>query len=274
MALVSDSHKFIFVHIPKNAGTSIELALKDYCTAESLLRPDTNPHETAVEARVRIGKEKFDEYFKFAVCRNPYDRELSYFFYANQSWFFSVIHAKAKKYGKLVELDTKSDHSNAFAKRTATLQQHHLPASVMGTYQTWLTRVFKEWARGELDLEMFKIENNNLSPGKPFMGSPHRAQASYLLDEDGNNTIDFLIRFEHMQEDFDHVCGLLGLPKIELSHERYSREIWPDSTRHNQAHIHSCMYDDEVEKLLLETYEQDFEMVENFFKEKADGASL
>ena len=274
MALVSDSHKFIFVHIPKNAGTSIELALKDYCTAESLLRPDTDPHETVLEVKARIGKEKFDEYFKFAVCRNPYDRELSYFFYANQAWFVTVIHDIMEKRGELIEIDTKSKHSNAFAQRTDTQQQVRLPHSVMRVYQVWLARVFKEWSKGLLDLEAFKIENNNFDPGKPFMGTPHGTQASYLLDDHGVNNIDFLIRFEHMQEDFDHACRRVGLPKIELSHERYSREVWPDATRGDKDYIHRCMYDDEVSARLVEVYEEDFKMVENFFKEKTDGTGI
>lgn len=62
---------FIFIHIPKNAGTSIERALGI---------PILN-HDTCISMKRKIGDKRFNNRFKFAFVRNPYDREVSLYKY-------------------------------------------------------------------------------------------------------------------------------------------------------------------------------------------------
>lgn len=57
----------IFIHIPKAGGTSISHAIMGKGAG----------HFTATEVLNRIGKDKFDDFFSFAVTRNPYRRILS-----------------------------------------------------------------------------------------------------------------------------------------------------------------------------------------------------
>ena len=66
-----DKRKAIFVHIPKSAGTSVCKAVFD-C-------PDSS-HYTARCYR-SDNPVKFDDYFKFTVVRNPYDRFCSAYNY-------------------------------------------------------------------------------------------------------------------------------------------------------------------------------------------------
>lgn len=70
---ISDNLKLIFVHIPKNAGTSI--------TNNKLAEFSNGGHFTAEEIKQRHPK-KWEEYFKFAVIRNPWDRVVSNYEYA------------------------------------------------------------------------------------------------------------------------------------------------------------------------------------------------
>jgi len=66
-----DSHKFLFIHITKSASTSVAKSLFVYLPY----------HYTAVEYRVIFGRRAFNNYFKFAFVRNPWDRLLSAFSY-------------------------------------------------------------------------------------------------------------------------------------------------------------------------------------------------
>ena len=62
---------YVFIHIPKCGGTSVERALGI---------PFVN-HDTALERRKRLGTEAWAQRYKFAVVRHPYDRVVSLFFY-------------------------------------------------------------------------------------------------------------------------------------------------------------------------------------------------
>ena len=71
----NDKHRCMFIHIPKNAGSSIEQAL--YNTKGKVT------HITAIEIYSR-DKRLFDQYFRFAFTRNPYDRFVSAYEYLRQ----------------------------------------------------------------------------------------------------------------------------------------------------------------------------------------------
>jgi hypothetical protein len=86
--MISEAHKFIFIHPAKTGGTSIETALAPY--SENELRKDGflggNPqvihngdeikHARLDHFRQQLGP-KLSEYFVFATCRNPWDRIVS-----------------------------------------------------------------------------------------------------------------------------------------------------------------------------------------------------
>lgn len=91
--MISHHHKCIFIHIPKNAGQSIEmvfvklLGLSWLDRAPLLLRYNDRPalgppklaHLTAQEyvTLKYVPQEMFDAYFKFAFVRNPWSRMVS-----------------------------------------------------------------------------------------------------------------------------------------------------------------------------------------------------
>jgi len=84
--LVSDSKRFIFIHIPRTAGFSVRRALKPWVDCQNLdfskARWEKDyPHYTTREVRQIVGKRRFQKYFKFVFVRNPWDRVLSRYFY-------------------------------------------------------------------------------------------------------------------------------------------------------------------------------------------------
>jgi len=73
--MISHSKKFIFIHLPKTAGTSIDDVLKKHSANFS----KKYIHHTIEMVGDEIGKHKLSEFYKFAIVRNPWDRMVSQF---------------------------------------------------------------------------------------------------------------------------------------------------------------------------------------------------
>lgn len=94
--MISVEKKCIFVHIPKTGGTSIENAIwgpdwSQRTTAQlwmGNIRPGFNKYQSgglqhllAKQIRAEVGNERFEEFYKFAFVRNPWDKTVSQFLY-------------------------------------------------------------------------------------------------------------------------------------------------------------------------------------------------
>ena len=78
MVVISKTHKFIFVAVPKTGSSSTEEALAPY---QSNLTNQFNRHATCLKLQRDLPAEIWQNYFKFAFVRDPYDRMLSWYFY-------------------------------------------------------------------------------------------------------------------------------------------------------------------------------------------------
>ena len=77
--MIIDQHKTIFVHIPKNAGTSIE---KYFGNGSVRIQP--NKHADINEIKTKF-KNSYNNYKKFTIIRNPYDKMVSWYFYLKRN---------------------------------------------------------------------------------------------------------------------------------------------------------------------------------------------
>ena len=174
--MISHHHECIFVHIPKNAGQSIEqvfldlLGLQWETRAPLLLRPNDRPElgppklaHLKADEYVRfkyLTQEMFDEYFKFAFVRNPWSRAVSIYKYFG--------------YGM------KSD--------------------------------FKSFLLGDFKNKIFEEMQWFVGP-----------QSDFIYANDGRLLVDYVGRFEELQDSFDFVCKRIDLPSIKLPHVNESK---------------------------------------------------
>ena len=85
--IINHKHKFIFIHTPKCAGTSIKRALYPYCDEHDQFfggHPDVSEnndkvskHSTAAEIKSFATETRWRSYYTFSFIRSPIDRVVS-----------------------------------------------------------------------------------------------------------------------------------------------------------------------------------------------------
>ncbi len=182
--LISHSHKFIFIHIYKIAGTSIAESLSRYTNtsldnhskiirflrslgvhrlipANKINKIRNARHATALDISNSLTPEIFDNYYKFAFVRNPWD------------WQVSLYH---------------------FALEDTSHHQHQLTKS-FGNFEKYI-----EW----------RVDGNFI------------LQKEFLTNKNGEMIVDFVGRFEQLSDDFEKVCNHLEIENSMLPHRRSS----------------------------------------------------
>lgn len=177
----ADQQRCIFVHVPKNGGTSI---------GRSLFGTYDGNHMPIASYQMIYDKADFDSYFKFAFVRNPFDRLLSGYRYANQE----------------AELARAGDPSRRDGKARKPL------VSTAVTEHEDFEHFVRDW-----------VNPTNVRTFEHF-----RPQHRFVCTPDGEIPLDHLGRFESMEESFGVITDRLGLD-VDLRHDRRSKDPGTDS---------------------------------------------
>lgn len=94
--MISFEKNFIFIHIPKTGGNSIQNILRDYSDEKIVCKASyqdgferfeleskqfgTTKHSSVNEYKIRLPSEFFEASYKFTCIRNPWDRMISFYF--------------------------------------------------------------------------------------------------------------------------------------------------------------------------------------------------
>lgn len=76
-------------------------------------------------------------------------------------------------------------------------------------------------------------------------------QYEFICDYNGKLLIEHIIRYEHLEADFEHLCKKLNLPNVKLPHLNKTKNRLPWQE----------YYDEHLRKIVVEAYKYDFELL-------------
>lgn len=201
--LISDSHRFIFVHTRKVAGSSIRDILEPF----SLQKPNTiiskfksrvfhverdyhkfafRQHSDIMALKNIMPEKLFDAYFKFSFVRNPWKRLVS-------EYEFIKRRPKHGRHKKVIKM---------------TFAQYII-----------------------------------------YQAKRHDAHQIHMLaDKNGEIQMDFIGRFENLQEDWNYICDKIGIANKHLSHRKKAVKV-----------DYNDYYNDKNKKLVAKLWEKDID---------------
>ena len=112
--MINHKHKFIFIHIPRTGGTSIEKHF-GYNGDPAWWGGDGKKHWNLNQYKEALSNEQFDNYFKFTFIRNPWDIVISN--YMDRGWYSSPVQGRGGEIGY---------HSG---KKLSYFLEHYQPAA-------------------------------------------------------------------------------------------------------------------------------------------------
>jgi hypothetical protein len=178
--IVNHHHSFLFVHIHKTAGSSVRAALKTVPGSMPLGYPHTFIKEIDTSA--------YRSYFKFAIVRNPWARLVS--------WYYSILDLQGTNALKQYVTTHCSDFSG-FLNCTAVILEQK-PQHPRGRHNELLTQ----------------------NPELPYPKSISFNQLDYISDAAGNIAVDYIGRFESLEESWAHICRQVNI-SATLPHKKW-----------------------------------------------------
>lgn len=85
--MINHRYKCVFVHVPRTSGTSVE------CMFGVDMDMIGGKHSKASDIFDIIGKTRWEDYFKFTIVRNPWDRVISHF---HQPYYHTINNLSGK----------------------------------------------------------------------------------------------------------------------------------------------------------------------------------
>lgn len=182
--MLSVKHRFLFIHVPKTGGNSVQSVLKKY-SEDQIVTPNpwqdgherfevANPeypftkHSPLWEYRRHLPGDLYSQLFRFAALRNPWAMMIS--------WYFSP-HRRVGQWNR-----------DGFIRLLGRVKRHrwYLRESVPPVLRT-------------------PADKDPISP----LRHP-------TLDLPQHWNVDYLMRQETLQEDFDQVCRMIGIAEERL----------------------------------------------------------
>lgn len=195
--LISHRHGFLFVHIAKTGGTSVRAALAALRWRDPWYWLAFPCHRLSHLSGHRLGT-KFPRHAKVVAAKEMLPHEV----FARLYKFAFVRNPW--------DLQVSSYHH-------LRRERPHLIAHVAD---------FAGFIRWKLD------------PARPYqyhLDTSIERQTDYLKDLSGNVVVDFIGRYERLQEDFDAVCAHLGIPPRRLPYKRRAGDRGDYRTYYDEA---------------------------------------
>ncbi len=242
--IMSHKHKFIFIRPKRMATTSIEVELAKYCGEEDIITKNTifNPcvdgdkykrveqnskgfwtHMTPREIKRKVGKNVWDNYFKFSVCRNPWDIMVCRYF---------GIKRKKEQGGKNKKFRIKK-------------------INFTPPYNKKIRKIIRilYYKLRKINTENFE---NFLETIPPKFIEPNFYNTRFYFDKKGRPwDIDYFIRYENLEKDYKKLCEIINVPYKPLP--RLKSKIRKDKKHY------SDYYNERTKKLVGDIFREQIE---------------
>ena len=235
--IISHHHKFIYLKARKVAGTSVEVALAKHCGDADIVPPvgGFNPkwdedgydhpgrirrgygrHSPLISVRKRVGRTLWQTYFKFAVVRNPWDLVVSQYHWA-----------------------TRRDEGNPYAGAVGRSLKRFWtkPLRIRKNFRALGRSIARSFLK--MDVVTFEFFVRHMLRYYP-------PNDRFYFDRSGSMGLDFLIRYENLQDDYTSVCARIGIPASQLPSLK-------TRSRPERRH-YSTYYDDRTRELVRKAY--------------------
>lgn len=237
--IISHKNKFIFTKPRKVAGTSVEVALSDFCGPEDVITENVSSgeidedrfddyarnsqgffnHMRPARIRQKVGNRVWDEYFVFSIVRNPWDMVVS-------RYFWNKKNATPRKSPAEVLSEIRSDPGN------------------LDLYGKLFNAARRSVSSRELgpdgDFEVFVKEKLPLNI----------SNTKYYFDWRGRPFNDFVIKYENLDEDYKKACEEIGLECAPLPSLK---------TKTRKKGDYREMYDDELRNIVARKFKREID---------------
>lgn len=210
--LLSVKYNFLFVHIAKTGGTSVRAALAPLRWRDPLYIPQFLASRLSHATGHRIAS-KLPRHAKIIAAKEMLPQELF-----DKLFKFAFVRNPW-------DLQVSSWHH---IRRERPHLVEHIPD-------------FETFIRWKLD------------PDRPYqyhIDTSIEIQSDYLKDLDGTILVDFIGKYEHLQEDYEEACRRIGIKPPRLPHKRQAkgrkdyRSYYNDST----ANLISLYFRSDIEE--------------------------
>ena len=122
--------------------------------------------------------------------------------------------------------------------------------------------------RGIFDERCFWLHWNHMERYRRGIDSDNRYQHRFLSDAGGSILVDLVGRYERLQDDFDHACDTIGVPRRALAFENRGTFRRGDRLRNRK---HSEFYTPVVAELVRKHYAKDIREFGYKFEPESEG---
>jgi hypothetical protein len=212
--LLSHRHRFLFVHIPKTGGTSIRSAMRQDRWLDPLFWPGILCQHISRLCQHRLGS-MMPRHAPVLVAREMLPPTLF-----GQLFKFTFVR---DPWDRLA-----SGYGHFRRERQDLLREYRI--GNFAEFVDWILTVAPD-----------------TTPRAALIRALRRPQSEYLVDWDGRLLVDFVGRYERLEEDFRQVTDRLQLKGRKLPHER----------RFSQRGDYRAMYTDALAERVGQVYASD-----------------
>jgi len=260
MTIISHSHKFIYIKTRKTASTSIQVLLGRNCGKNDILTP-INPvtsneivlynklakkhkgfisHMSAKQIKKKVGNKIWNQYFKFTFERNPWDKLVSQYHKKSKQNFENYLKILRKKNSvriinyKLYEIRSKFAALLSSIRKSRLRRIYILISKFYHIFKIKPNLSFEQWIQS--------LEQN-----------PYILPYNHPLYTIKNKVaVDFIGKFENLEEDLKYILSKLNLPMTKLTKEK--------STYRTIRNDYRNYYNNETKRLIEQNFKKEIEL--------------